>query len=117
MKFECITEFNKDKDRLLKKFKTLDDDLDVLKKALSVEPRGRNPHIVRVSGLGNEIKSEIYKVKHFRCRALRGKGAKSGIRVIYAYLHSNEKIVFIEMYHKSKKSNFDKKRIFRYFSK
>ena len=35
--------------------------------------------------------TEIYKVKHFRCKAL-SKGSRSGIRVIYAYFPDNPKV-------------------------
>ena len=51
---------------------------------------------------------------------MRGKGARSGIRIIYAYIPEdkvNDKVIFIEMYSKSKKDNFDKKRILQYFRK
>jgi len=84
---------------------------------LRVEPRGRRSSIVRVSGVGSSVGVEIYKVRHFRCRSLKGKGSRSGIRIVYAYLPDENKIVFIEAYTKQKQSNHNKGRIYKYFHK
>jgi hypothetical protein len=40
----------------------------------------------------------IYKAKKFACRALKGKGVQSGIRVIYAYFKDDDKIELVEIY-------------------
>ncbi|OGS21066.1 MAG: hypothetical protein A2252_04010 [Elusimicrobia bacterium RIFOXYA2_FULL_39_19] len=53
----------------------------------------------------------IYKAKKFACRALKGSGANSGIRVIYAYDEAQDKIELIEIYFKGDKENEDKQRI------
>ena len=66
MKFEELPEFQKDLKALLKKYRTLNDDLNVVKKVLEVLP-------------------------------------------------DENKITFIELYHKIDKDNEDRKRINKYF--
>ena len=106
-------EFSKEFARLLKKWRDLEDDLAVLKRVLAVAPRGHEPSVARISSLG--IKTEIYKVKHFRCSAMKGKGARSGIRIVYAFLPEKQKIEFIEIYYKEKDDrDCDKERIRKY---
>jgi hypothetical protein len=54
--------------------------------------------------------------KKFACKSLKGKGAKSGIRIIYAYFEQEDTIEFIEIYFKGDKENEDKERIKKYFT-
>jgi mRNA-degrading endonuclease RelE of RelBE toxin-antitoxin system len=70
----------------------------------------------QISDLGQDVKVPVYKVKHFRCKALKGKGVKSGIRVIYAYEEYKDMVTLIEIYHKNKKENEDRDRILKYFT-
>jgi len=114
IKFHEVDEFSKEFTRLLKKWRSLNGDLELLKQVLAANPRGHEPIIVRVSGLG--IKTEIYKVKHFRCSAMKGKGSLSGIRIIYAFLPDKMRLEFIEIYFKEKDDkDCDKKRIKKYY--
>ena len=112
LKFECVSEFIRDIKKL--RLGTIAQDLEVLKKAISSEPNSLSG-TVRVSGLGNDVKIPIYKVRKFRCREIRNKGARSGIRVIYAYIIELDKIIFLEIYKKGKKTNHNIKRIIDYF--
>jgi mRNA-degrading endonuclease RelE of RelBE toxin-antitoxin system len=78
-----------------------------------VYPQLRNqpyfgPNII--SNLGIEY-PEIYKVRKFACKALKGKGAMSGIRVIYAYFPDLDKVEFVEMYFKADQENEDRARV------
>lgn len=114
MKFESIKEFQKDLKSLLKKYKTLNDDLDVVRQVLTVLPDERPPFSFRIDNLG--ISTCIIKVKKIACRSLKGRGANSGLRLIYAYFPKKEKIVFIELYHKNDKENEDRQRILKHFS-
>ena len=114
--FLQVPEFQKDIEKLNKKFRTLYDDLATFNNALKAVLPNRLPKIVRISGLGREVKVPIYKVKHFRCKSLKGKGSRSGIRVIYAYEWDEDKVTLIEIYYKNKKQNHDKKRILKYFT-
>jgi len=110
--------FEKDFKRLLKKFKTLEEDLDVAKKNAielfhvmkidnhSVEPMPRF--------CSDELK--ICKIKKFACRALKGRGVQSGIRIIYAYGLLTNTVDFIEMYFKGESDNEDRARIKAYLA-
>lgn len=114
MQFSTLSEFDNELKSLLKKYRTLKEDLETLKKFLEVYPRGLEPGIVRISGLG--ISTEIYKVKHFRCKALKNKGSRSGIRITYAYVESNNEVKLIEIYYKEKDDlDCNRERILRDF--
>ena len=103
--------------RLLKRFKTLEDDLNIfiekqliLYHKLNIDNKG----IFQIADIqiGNP---KIYKAKKFACRALKGKGVQSGIRVIYAYFEEKDKIELIEIYYKGDKENEDRERILKYY--
>jgi hypothetical protein len=114
MHFEETKEFKKEFKKLLKKYRTLESDFVTLKEFLSVYPKGYDPRIVRVSNV--KVVVEIYKVRHFPCRALKNRGSRSGIRVIYAYKEEDGLIHFSEMYYKERdNSDCDKQRILDYF--
>ena len=113
MNFSYLPEFNKEFQKLLKKYKTLEEDLDNLKQFLNVYPEGFSPRVFPISDLN--LKTKIFKVKKFRCRYLKGSGSNSGIRIIYAYLEDENKIEFIEIYFKGDKSNYKKERILKYY--
>ena len=48
-------------------------------------------------------------------KALKGKGARSGIRVIYAYHEDHDKVEFIELYYKGDKEIESRERIGKYY--
>jgi mRNA-degrading endonuclease RelE of RelBE toxin-antitoxin system len=76
---------------------------------------GELPGTVRISDLGDSIKLPVYKVKHFRCSDLKGKGSRSGIRIIYTFIRNKNKIVLIQIYFKGdNQDNHDKERILKY---
>ena len=105
MTFEELTEFRKDLKNLLKKYRTLNDDLDVVKQVLAAIPEARPPFSFRIDNLG--LETCVIKVKKIACKALKGCGVNSGLRLIYAYFEREAKIVFVELYHKSDKENED----------
>jgi len=115
----CLPEFDKDLKRLLKRFRTIEDDLEIfiekeliLYHKLNVDNKG----VFSIPGLPvKDVK--IYKAKKFACRSLRGKGVQSGIRVIYAYWESTDTIELIEIYYKGDKENEDRERILRHYQK
>ena len=109
MTFDELTEFKGDLKNLLKKYRTLNDDLDVVKRVLEVTPDERSPFSFRIDHLG--LETCIIKVKKIACKALKGRGVNSGLRLIYAHFPDEQKITFIELYHKNDKENEDKKRI------
>lgn len=114
MTFEELPEFKKDLKHLLKKYRSLHDDLDVVKQVLTVMPDERPPFSYRIDNLSTE--TCIIKVKKIACKALKGRGVNSGLRLIYAYFPDKHTITFIELYHKNDKDNEDRKRILENFS-
>ena len=111
-----LPEFERDTRGLLKRFKTIGDDLEIfIEKQLFLYHKLKvdNKGIFQITGLpvGNP---KVYKAKKFACKSLKGKGVQSGIRVIYAYDEGKDKIVLIEIYFKGDKANEDKKRILEY---
>ncbi|MCJ0742294.1 hypothetical protein [Pedobacter montanisoli] len=113
MTFNELIEFKKDLKYLLKKYRTLNDDLEVVKQVLEVTPDERPPFSFRIDNLG--LETCIIKVKKIACKALKGKGINSGLRLIYAHFPEEKKITFIELYHKNDKESEDKRRITDHF--
>jgi len=113
IKYDETPSFIKDFKKLNKKFKTLTEDMNVAKKsAIELFHLNNidNHSIVSVPRYNHEF-FQIYKLRKFACKALKGKGARSGIRVIYAYNINTNTVTFIEMYFKANQENEDKKRI------
>ncbi|MBX2928740.1 MAG: hypothetical protein KF852_12970 [Saprospiraceae bacterium] len=109
MTFDVLPEFKKDLKVLLKKYHTLHDDLDVVKQILEIFPDERPPFSFRIDNLG--LETCVIKVKKIACKALKGRGINSGMRLIYAWFEDEDKIIFIELYHKSQKESEDRQRI------
>ena len=114
MIFAELEEFKRDLKTLLKKHRTLIEDLKIVKKVLTVAPDERPPYSFRIDDLA--LETCVIKVKKIACKALKGRGVNSGLRLIYAYFKEDEKIVFIELYHKNDKENEDKQRILNNFN-
>lgn len=109
IEFDELFEFKRDLKYLLKKYRTLNEDLEVVKLDLNDEPGESPPFSFRIDHLG--IETCIIKVKKIACKALKGRGVNSGLRLIYAHFPNEQKITFIELYHKNDKENEDKIRI------
>ncbi len=95
MKFDELPEFRKDLKSLQKRFRTLTDDMQVVRQVLEVMPDERPPFSFRIDNLG--IQTCVIKVKKIACKALKGRGVNSGLRLIYAWFPFGEKIVFIRI--------------------
>ena len=116
--YKSTSGFEKDLKRLLKKLRTLEDDVEVAKKnAIELF------HLTKIDNnsvepipnfCSDELK--ICKIKKFACKALKGRGVQSGIRVIYAYHVLTNTVDFIEMYFKGEKEMEDKERIKTYLA-
>ena len=126
MNYKETEEFQKDFKRLIKKFRSLWEDLEFVKIA-TIEPyhigiflngvlekKDANAIFPIPNFCTEELK--ICKLKKFACKTLKGRGVKSGIRVIYAYHVLTNKIDFIEMYFKGESENENKERIKEYLS-
>ena len=108
-----LEKFKKDFKKLKKKFPSLTKDLEVfinVQLKLFHKLKHDNQGIVEIANLGIEYPN-IYKARKFACKSLKGTGARSGIRIIYAFYPDKEKIEFIEIYYKGDKENEDRKRI------
>ncbi len=113
MKFDELDEYKKDLKKLLKKYRTIQDDIEIVKKVLEVKPEARPPFSFQIEGLG--LESCIIKVKKIACKSLKGRGVNTGLRLIYAHFIETQEIVFIELYHKNDKENEDRDRIKKNF--
>lgn len=110
---KSVPEFDKDINKLSKKYRNIIKDMDTALKVLQVEPTNES-RSKRISGLGEEIIAPIYKLRKFYSKDFKGKGSSSGFRVIYAF--TNDRIILIEIYHKNKQEVEDRERIKKYFS-
>lgn len=109
-------EFNKDLKRLLKKFKTLESDIEIAKNnAIELF------HVLNIDNNSIELIPSFYsedikicKIRKFACKSLVGRGVQSGIRIIYAYNVSGKTVDFIEIYFKGESEVEDRERIRMY---
>lgn len=113
MKFERLIEFEKDLKRLIRKYRTLESDINDVKKILTIRPDAQPPFSYRIDGLG--ITRCIIKIKKIASDSFKGKGNNSGLRLIYAYFPDQKRIIFVELYHKNEKESEDRERILRNF--
>ena len=114
--YEQTEEFQKDLKKLLKKYRSLEEDLELAKIA-TIElfnlQKINNLSVFPIPGFCTD-EILVCKIKKFACKALKGRGSKSGIRVIYAFHVKSRKVDFIEIYFKADQENEDGERIKRY---
>ncbi len=116
--YSSTPKFQKQFNRLQKKFPTLAEDLETAK-INAIE-------LYHVKGIDNQSVSpmsgycvegvQVYKLKKFACQALKTKGVRSGIRIIYAYRTAGPRVEFIEIYFKGERPGEDKDRIRQYLA-
>jgi len=106
-------EFERDLKKLSKRYRTLDEDLETLIKhqiflfhKIEIDNRGS----FQIPGFPFQD-PKIFKVKKFACKTLKGRGANTGLRLIYAYFEDADRVELIEIYFKGDKENEDKERI------
>jgi len=113
IEYEESDEFKKDLKKLVKRFPSLTEDLATVKRGV-IELRHlkniNNLSTFEIPGCGTEEFS-YWKIKKFACKSLKGRGNQSGIRVIYQWSSSSNKVVFIEIYFKGDKENEDRDRM------
>ena len=113
--FQELEEFKKDLKKLSKKYKSLESDLEDLKKIIELFPTWKWENIIRVSELWEEVEVPIYKVKKIACKSLK---SSKDLRLIYSYHEKENKIIlieFVEIYHKNQKENHNIERIKKYY--
>jgi len=113
MTFENLPEFEKDLKALQKKYRSLPDDLEIIRLILTAKPDARPPFSFRIDQLG--LKTCVIKVKKIACRSLKGKGVNTGLRLVYAHFELDDRIVFVEIYHKQEQEMENRARIMANF--
>ncbi len=89
MNFDELPEFQKERQRLARKYRSLPEDLREFRNVVSVVPLGNNKHFAVI-----ERNDVLYIVKaRLFCRYLKG----SSLRVIYSYSEQKQRIEFIEI--------------------
>lgn len=106
MKFEFLPVFQKEFDRLKKKYRSLTQDLEEFKKVISLNPLGNSKHFDIIT----RSESCIVLKARFFCKYLKG----SSLRIVYSYREAQECIEYIEIYFKGDKGTEDKGRIREY---
>jgi len=121
--YSSIAEFEKDFKKLEKRFRTLKDDFENMKRSLLEVHYLKNTPLpanalVDIKGCcGEKYKSQ--KVRKFACKSLKNLGNRSGIRIIFVIEFSKNKdfkITFIEIYYKGDKENEDKTRLLNFIN-
>ncbi len=113
MKYNSLPEFDKDLKNLAKRFRTLPEDLETLKRSAIELCHVYNicHNVIPMQGAGNTEDLQLYKVKKFASRSFPGKGNNTGLRLIYAFFPKRMEITLIEIYFKGDKENEDRKRV------
>lgn len=114
-----MREFERDLKKLAKRYRTLEADLETFVDTqlfalhkLKLDNKG----VYEIDDLGS-LTAKVYKARKFACRTLKGKGVRTGIRVIYAYLEAEDRIELVEIYVKASKESEDRARIKKYYGR
>jgi mRNA-degrading endonuclease RelE of RelBE toxin-antitoxin system len=92
--------FEKNVKGLLKRYRSLESDLDVLISVIEKYPEGKFPVSFRLQGYPG---CYFVKVKKIRSNSFPQKGVNSGFRLIYCWKEKAGQIQLIELYHKKDK--------------
>jgi len=107
LRYSRHDKFEKQLGKLLKKYRTLEDDLRIAEKA-AIElfhlHNLDNNSTELIPGFDKE-KIQVFKIKKFACKSLKGKGVRSGIRIIYAFCPELMEITYLEIYYKEKQNS------------
>lgn len=107
MEYDELPEFSRELKRLRKKYRSLDDDIEELKRTLAkLTMKNGSKHW---NCLHRDEKVRIYKIR-LACRYLRA----TTMRVVYAQHADSGRVVFIELYYKGEKDNEDGTRLKAY---
>lgn len=111
--YHLTPEFEKDFKALQKRFRTLETDFETFKKytiETHFEQNIPSTAFVPIEGFCKENLTS-YKVRKFACRSLPGRGAQSGIRIIFIYEQTKQLVTFVEIYFKGDKTEEDRERL------
>ena len=110
--------FEKQFNKLLHKYRTLEEDL-LIAQVAAIElfhMHHLDNNSVELIPCFVDEKIKIYKLRKFACKSLKGKGVKSGIRIIYAFYSETLEVEYLEIYYKERDdSDMDYKFVKKYF--
>ena len=110
---DATSQFVNDLKRLKKRFRTLDEDLEeFIRTQLNLFHKCEldNGGIHRIEGTGYDY-PPCFIAKKFACKSLPKTGVKSGIRVVYVYWEEDDHMQLIEIFFKTDKTGYNKKRL------
>ena len=112
-----LPKFKRDFKRLKRKYRSLSDDMVAFQKALLLAHSNRDVGLESIDS--NPVQGvpggaeNVFIAKKFACRALKGRGARTGIRIVYQIDMQCVKLMYIELFHKKEKPLPDMQRIER----
>lgn len=104
--FSKLPEFEKELERLEKKYPSLSGDLERFEKIIGLNPVGIGTNFITMHHSPNV---KIVKAR-LACKSLRDRS----MRIVYAYHNSTITFVYMEIYFKGNKENENKERIEKY---
>ena len=107
--YNCLPEFEKEFNKLLKKYRSLNEDIKIFERLISENPTGVGKNFTIIHSSENV---KIVKAR-MACKSLNNRN----IRIIYAYHDDRFEFIYIEIYFKGDKENEDRERVKKYLSK
>jgi hypothetical protein len=104
-----LPEFKKELEQLLKKYRSLNEDLKTFEKVIFAIPAGSGKNFTIIH---SDKSLKIIKAR-LMCKSLRNRS----VRIIYAYHNDLFEFIYIEIYSKGDKPNEDKERVKEYIAK
>ena len=114
---DALAEYERDLRHLARRFRGLEEDIRAfVDKPLTYFLRGEPVagRFERVAGLGFDS-PEVYVAKRIACRALKGRGSNTGLRLVYAWFPKTDCVELVELYFKADRDKEDKDRIRRLY--
>jgi len=100
MEIKRTLHFERNVKILLKRYRSIESDLEVLISVIQQYPGGKFPLSFRLQGY---VGCYFVKVKKIRSNSFPNKGVNSGFRLIYCWEEKAEQIQLVELYHKKDK--------------
>lgn len=106
--FKRLPQFEKELDKLSKKYRSLPEDLKIFEQIINERPQGIGTNFVTIH---HSDQVRVVKAR-LACRSLRDRS----VRIVYAYHDEIVTFVYIELYFKGNKESEDRERIKSYLS-
>lgn len=119
LEYRETSDFQRDFKHLKKRFRTLDEDFAVMKKAAIELLHVRkidNGACIEIEGFSSNPRLS-YKVVKFACKSLKNKGVRSGLRAIYVFDKTAGTVYFVEIYyHEKGETDLNRERLRRFLA-